>query len=78
MELPPGQPLGWGRATYFGNGHLATSSVWRGGLGFLCVPPVASHNPVEGWTIPPFAYDVFDYAVYPPENVITVAERGEK
>ena len=67
-----------GNAAYFGNGHLAIDPVERNGLTFLRIPPPASQKPVEGWNIPPFAYDIVGYAAYPPENVIAVAERGEK
>jgi len=78
LELPPSQPLGWGNVAYLGNGHLATRSVERNDLTFLRIPPLTSQNLVEGWTIPPFAYEVFGYAVCSPENAIAVAERGEK
>ena len=76
--LPPVQSVGWVYADYFGDGYVASRSIERNGRTFLRIPPVASQKPVEGWTIPPFAYDVFDYAVYPPGNVLAVAERGEK
>ena len=76
-KLPPIQSLGWDSAEYFGDGHLATDSVEDDGVTFLHIPPVTSQKPVESWSIPPFPFDVFGYAVYPPENVIAVAEQGE-
>ena len=77
-ELPPGQSFGWGHAEHLGNGYLAPYSVERNDLTFLYVPPVASQKPVEGWTIPSFAYEIHGYTVYPPGNVIAVAEQVEK
>lgn len=79
-KLPPSQPLArsWVNAKYLGNGLLAPGSVGPGGLAFLHVPPIASQKPVEGWTIPPFPFEIFGYAVYLPENVLAVAEQGEK
>ena len=77
-ELPPIQSSDWDKAEYFGNGHLATHPVGQNGLTFLHILPVASQKPVEGWSTPPFSYEVFGYAIYPPENVIAVAEQQEK
>lgn len=76
-ELPSGQSSGWG-TRYFGNGHLGYESVEPHSLAFLRVPPIASGKPIEGWNIPPFSFDIFGYAAYPPENILTVAERGEE
>jgi len=78
QELPPSRSAGWSAAKYLGNGHLATNSVERNGLTFLRIPTVASRKPVETWSIPPFAFGIFGYAVYPPENILAVAERGER
>ena len=69
---------GWDHAKYLGNGYLASSSVEPDGLAFLHIPPVASQKPVESWSVPPLSFDIFDYAAYPPENVLAVAERREE
>jgi len=76
-ELPPGQSVGWYTAEYLGNGYIIRYPV-KNGITFLHIPPVASQKPVEGWSIPPFAYDVYGHTTYPPGNVIAVAERREK
>lgn len=77
-ELPPVQSVDWVDAKYFGHGYLASGSRERNDLTFLHVPPIASEKPVEGWSIPSFTYKVFDYAAYPPENLLAVVERGER
>ena len=78
LKLPPGQSAPWDKAKYLGNGHLAVDSAQRNGLDFLRIPPVAGQGLVEGWSIPPLTFEIFGYAAYPPENVLAVAERGEK
>ena len=75
-KLPPTQPIVWGRAEYFGNGLLASRASEIHGLTLLHIPQVASQTPIGSWSIPPSPFDVFGYAVYPPENVIAVAEQG--
>ena len=78
QKIPTSRSSGWGVARYLGNGHLAFISVERSGLAFLHVPSPASRKPVEGWDIPTFSFDIFDYATYPPENVLAVAEQGDE
>jgi len=78
LKLPPGQFTCWGDARYLGDGHLATDSAHGNGLTFLRIPPVASGKPVEDWSIPPLTFEILGYAAYPPENVLAVAEQGEK
>ncbi|KAF9645019.1 hypothetical protein BDM02DRAFT_3120947 [Thelephora ganbajun] len=75
-ELPPTHSLGWGSPMYFGNGLLASRSLYSD-LALLRVPLVASRKSVESWTIPPIPFMVMCYAVYPLENVIAVAESKE-
>jgi len=78
-KLPPNQSSGWGRAKYFGNGILVTDSLEdHNGLAFLRIPPITSRKPIEGWNIPPVAFEILAYAVYPPGNVIAVTERKDK
>jgi hypothetical protein len=76
--LPPNQSSVWSDAEDFGNGFLVSEKLGGGGFTFLCVSPPASGKPVESWSIPPLAFDILDYAVYPPEDVIAVVEKKEK
>ncbi|KAF9643424.1 hypothetical protein BDM02DRAFT_3273044 [Thelephora ganbajun] len=76
-ELLPTRSSSWGAAKYSGNGLLVSSSLRHKRLAFLHVPPVASRKSVESWTIPPLPFRIMCYAVYPPENVIAVAESKE-
>jgi len=77
-ELPPSQSSGWGKVGYFGNGHLAPGSrvgfTEHNSLTLARIPPIASQKPVESWNIPPFLVRACGYAVYPPANVLAVAE----
>ena len=76
--MPPNQSSGWGRAEYFGNGLLVSDSLEDNGLAFLRVPSVANRKQIEGWTIPLIAFKIFGYTVYPPGNVVAVAEKKDK
>jgi hypothetical protein len=74
-KLPPNTPSHWLYAVIPGRNLLAT---WHNdGISFLHIPPVASQKPVDGWSVPPFSFHVFDFAVYPPENILAVAEHKE-
>jgi hypothetical protein len=77
QHLPPDQSSAWRDAKYLGNGYLVSPSVERRGLAFLHIPPVASRKPAEGWSIPPLSFEISGYAVYPPENVLAVAEKEQ-
>lgn len=74
-ELPPSLSSSWNNARYLGNGLIASDSVGGRGITFLRIPPSASRKPIEGWDIPPFPFQIFDYTVHPPANVLAVAER---
>jgi len=76
--LPPNQSSGWDHAEYFENGLLASDSLEDNGLAFLRVPSVASRKPIEGWSILHIAFGILCYTVYPPGNVVAVAEHKEK
>ena len=78
QKLPPSQSAGWNYAKYLGNGHLVSYSMERDGLAFLHIPSVASRKPIECWSFPPTPFGIFDYAVYPPENLIAAADGGDK
>jgi len=47
-------------------------------LNFISIPPVASQKPIDVWSIPPFPFQLFDFAVYHPENVLAVSEHDER
>jgi len=76
-ELSSDKSSHWGCYTALGRNILVSSSTSGVGLDFLCIPPVASGNPINGWTIPPFPFDVLGVGVYHPENVLGVVERQE-
>ena len=44
-------------------------------LNFIRVPPAASQQPVEMWSIPPFPFKVLDFTAHAPDNLLAVAER---
>jgi len=71
----PDQPSGC--YTALGRNILVLESPSGVGLDFLCIPPVASGKPINGWTIPPFPFNVMDFGVYHPENILGVVERQE-
>ena len=49
-----------------------------GPLTFLRPPSVMSQKPIERWGIPPFPFNLGIFAVYPPDNLLTVAEEKEE
>lgn len=80
-KFPPLQSrsLEWGvYAVYIGNGYfLADESGDE--LSVLHIPPLASRESTEGWSIPSFPFfEGSTYAAYPPEDVIAVTEEGER
>lgn len=58
--------------------NLIAATEEADGIHFLYIPPAASQAPVEGWTIPPFPFEVFDLVAYPSENVLAIAEHRGK
>ena len=76
-ELPPLREV-MGGIEYFGHGHAAYSNddPYPGYdiVSFLHIPPLASRKAIEGWTLCSFPFQITDYAVYPPEGVIAIAE----
>ena len=44
----------------------------------LPAPPVTSVKPIERWTIPPLPFEFEAFAVYPPDEVLVVAEIKER
>ena len=80
-ELPPGRfspDWSWCNAECSGNGLLAVGSDEGKSLSFLHVPLVASRKPVEEWSIPLLPGEILRRVVYPPENVVAVAEEEEE
>jgi len=63
--------------TALGRNILVLDSPPDAGLDFLHIPPVASGKPINGWTIPPFPFNVIDFGVYHPEGILGVVERQE-
>lgn len=74
-KLPPSRYPRWDRAIGLGRNMLASHSTPEGGLDFLCIPSIASRKPVDGWSIPPFSFEVLGFTAYPPENLLAVAEQ---
>jgi len=74
-KLPPNKRPG--RSMALGRNILVSCSPLGVGLDFLHIPPVASKTPINGWTIPPFPFEVMDFGVYHPENILGVVEHQE-
>ena len=51
-----------------------STSTGDGNLMFVRVPPVTSQRPIEWWSIPPLSFHARAYAVYPPDNLLAIAE----
>ena len=81
-ELPPLREA-LGGIEYFKHGHAAYSDgdynldPAHDIVSFLHIPPLASRKAIEGWTLCSFPFEITDYAVYPPEGVIAIAELDE-
>ena len=64
-----------------GRNLISYRSMEDGTLGFLRAPSVTSQKPIERWSIPSFpsSLRVFaSIAVYPPDNLLAVAEEKEQ
>ena len=63
-----------------GGGLIVLDSLEEDGLAlnFIHVPSAASQMPLESWSTPLFSFMALRYAVYPPENVVVVAEQRKK
>jgi len=61
-----------------GRNLIAYRNPEEGKLSFLHVPPVTGQRPIEWWSIPPFPFIVDVFAVYPPDNLLAVAEEEEQ
>ena len=73
-ELPEGSSLGV-YPTILGRNLIALRNTQNvGGLTFLRFPPVTSVSPIERWRIPPLPFELRHFAVYPPDNILAVAE----
>jgi len=65
--------LGWNLIAY-----CTMEEGLIGPLTFLRPPSVMSQKPIERWGIPPFPFNLGIFAVYPPDNLLTVAEEKEE
>lgn len=77
-EVPEGLIFREHSTTIINDTLVAFLSRGANNLGFFRVPPVTSRKPIEGWKIPPFPFDIKAFAVYPPENILVVAEVTEQ
>ena len=66
METP-----GWNLIGY------RSKSTGDGNISFVRIPPVTSQRPIERWN-PPLPFPVKGFAVYPPDNLLVVAEHKER
>jgi len=57
---------------------IAFCSMEDGPLSFLRLPSTTSQRPTEQWTIPSFSFSLKVFAVYPPDNLLVVAEGNEQ
>jgi len=64
--------------TTHGGDVIASYSIEDGSLSFLRLPPVASQLPIKRWSIPQFPFNPNAFAVYPPDNILAVAETKER
>ena len=58
-----------------GRNLLAKYRHQSGKIEFLHVPPAASEEPIERWTIP-ISFDFPRFTTYPPKNALIVAEEN--
>jgi len=77
-KLPPNQSSHWRRAKHHGGNVLASHPTPGRGLDFMYIPPAASQKLIDVWSISPFSFKLFAFAVYPPENVLAVSEHDER
>ena len=81
-KLPPCQFEfeGLDTSKRLGGGLIVSDSLEEDGLALnlIRIPSVANQIPIESWSIPLFSFMALRYAVYPPENVIAVAEQSKK
>ena len=61
-----------------GSNLIAFRGMEDGPLSFLRLPSVTSQKSIEQWSIPPFPFGLKVFAVYPPDNILAVAEEREK
>jgi hypothetical protein len=73
-KFPPGPFSGWYAVTVLSKNLLASHPAEDRGFTFLRSPLKAS----EEWSVPPLPFKVFGFAAYVPENVLAVAELGER
>ena len=57
-----------------GRNLIAFLARWDDSCCFLRLPPVTSRNPVEWWSAPLFPFNVPVFDVYPPDNILAIAE----
>ena len=57
---------------------IAFRRMEGGTLSFLHLPSTTSQRPTEQWTIPPFPFSVNVFAIYPPDNLLVVAEEKKQ
>ena len=57
-----------------GRNLIAFLTEWGNPCCFLRLPPVTSRNPVEWWSTPLFPLNVEVFDVYPPDDILAIAE----
>ena len=77
-ELPKGLNIGRHFVTTPGWNLITFRSMEDGTLSFLRLPSVTNQKPIEQWSIPPFPFGLKAFAVYPPDNLLAVAEEKEQ
>ena len=77
-ELPEGRSLERYFIATLGWGLLAFRNVKDETLSFFRAPPAASHKQAERWMMHPFNHSLDFFAVYPPDNILVVAQKQEQ
>ena len=73
-KLPDGLTSEGNLNTILGRNLISVLTARGKGLRFLRLPSVTSQKPVEWWSTPPHSFNVGKFDVYPPDDILAIAE----
>ena len=73
-ELPEELSIQRYYTTIHGGNFVTVHKPYGKKLHFLLIPSATSQKPVKWWTIPPLSFRFEEFAVYPTDSILAVAE----